>query len=270
MILRIVRHLQKPLWLFLAAVLTIQPVLAAQYSVTKELVEALKAASAPPPIVAKLESAIGKSAVDKDAFLKLVAGLIGEEGLDTPLGEIGTIKSVVVRWADPRIGQEVSDTRKLNTPLRTALGDAEFDKAMSSGEYQYIGNLACRVCHREFFLGRKKDAHAKALQSGIPKTMLSEERCLFCHTTGYKVATGFVDVKTTPKTRDITCEGCHGPGSKHEKEGKAGGFLAGAQQPDKLKKMCVACHTGRWNHAFGDVDASYKNYKDAEASANKK
>ena len=245
-----------------------QSAVAGPYVVSKELIEDLKAISAPAPVVTKLESALGKSAPDKDGFLKMLQGIIGEEGLDVAMGEQGALRYVLPRWADARIAQDVADTRKVANPLKFAVGDAEYDKAMASGEYQYVGNLACRVCHREFCLGRKKDMHQKAFQAGVPKRLQAEERCLHCHTTGFKVPTGFVDAKSSAKMRDVSCEGCHGPGSKHEKIAKAGGLMAGADHPERLKKMCQACHSGRWTHSFSSLDAAFTSYKEAETNAN--
>lgn len=48
-------------------------------------------------------------------------------------------------------------------PLKNALGEAAYNEAMGSGEYKYVGNDKCRLCHRDFFVGRKLDHHDHAM-----------------------------------------------------------------------------------------------------------
>ena len=151
-----------------------------------------------------------------------------------------------------------------------ALGDAKYAELIAANDNSYIGNLKCRVCHREFFIGRKKDVHVKAFRLNISKHLSKEKRCLNCHTTGYGVPSGFTSVKKTRKLRDVTCEGCHGPGSKHKDLGDKGGLPAGTDKPETLKKMCAACHNERWGHSFSNLDAAYDAYRQAETNANKK
>lgn len=169
--------------------------------------------------------------------------------------------------ADPRIDEELADSAPIINPLKFALGEEAYNAAMASGEYKYSGNLKCRLCHREFFLGRKKDAHEHTFKKQIKGDHQKEGRCLACHTTGYGVPTGFVDAKKSRKLQNVQCEGCHGPGSKHNAIDGPGGFLAGPDQPKILKRMCVACHNERWNKSFSDLDKAYKVYKEAEAAA---
>lgn len=168
---------------------------------------------------------------------------------------------------DARIEAEMKDPRHIVDPLRSALGDEEYNKAMKSGEYAYTGNLKCRLCHRDFFSGRKQDLHEHTFSKSIDAAFAAEAHCLPCHTTGYGSDSGFKGMNETPKLANVQCEGCHGPGSKHNAMNSKGGFLAGTDRPDILKKMCIACHDARWNRSFKDVEVSYKAYKMAEANA---
>jgi len=158
---------------------------------------------------------------------------------------------------EQRAEDELGDTSPVVVPLKEALGEAEFNKAMSSGEYEYTGNLKCRLCHRDFFKGRKKDPHVHTFKKSIKKKYYNEARCLGCHTTGYGVKSGFISVKKTPKLVNVQCEGCHGPGNKHIENADRGGFLAGTDKPEIIKKMCLACHNSRWSKSFTD-----KNFED--------
>lgn len=168
---------------------------------------------------------------------------------------------------DSRIDEELKDNRAIINPLKLALGEAEYNKAMASGEYTYTGNLKCRLCHRDFFMGRKKDAHEHSFKKSIDSKFASEPKCLACHSTGYGAKTGFTSIRETPKLANVQCEGCHGPGSKHNEMNSKGGFLAGTDNPGRILKMCKACHSGRWNHRPNNIEVAYEDYKKAEANA---
>ena len=190
---------------------------------------------------------------------------------------------------DARIQAELQETKEQMIPLRQALGDEAFDEAMQSGRYYYTGNVKCRLCHREFFRGRKHDAHVHSFGKLEELGYGGEARCLACHTTGYGVGKGFINMKNTPGLAGVQCEGCHGPGSEHvrlqsvelfpvtfggapkpddaedentEKSIK-GGFLAGTDRPEVLRKMCLACHNARWNRSFhaDGFEAAYDSYR---------
>ncbi len=158
-------------------------------------------------------------------------------------------------------------------PLKQAMGEEDYNDAIGSGQYRYIGNSKCRLCHREFFIGRKKDAHDHATERLVGSGHEEDPNCLTCHATGYRVDTGFVSMKSTPRLANVQCEGCHGPGNQHVKLIKAkkrGGFLAGADHPKRLKKMCTSCHTQRWNRSFHDLQKAYDSYSFADPNAKKR
>lgn len=164
---------------------------------------------------------------------------------------------------DGRIRAELAETGEPIPPLQRVLGEERFQEALSSGRYHYVGNAKCRLCHRDFFLGRKEDVHEQALRHLVADGHEQEGRCLNCHSTGYGVPSGFVSLNETPRLANVQCEGCHGPGSEHMRRNARGGFLAGTDQPEVLKQMCLACHNERWDRAFDDFQASYDSYKTA-------
>lgn len=167
----------------------------------------------------------------------------------------------VVSAADGRVQHELQSSGEVVPPLRKVLGDKAYAEAMASGEYRYIGNLKCRLCHRDFFVGRKQDVHESAYRNLHAEPNIDNPRCLNCHTTGYGTPGGFASMEKTPHLANVQCEGCHGPGSKHLRLNAAGGFLAGKDNPQLLRKMCLACHTARWNKSFINLDAAYEKYK---------
>ena len=168
---------------------------------------------------------------------------------------------------DPRIKEQLNSAPP-QIPLKQALGQKAYDNAMRSGKYYYVGNTKCRLCHRKFFLGRKKDPHDHAMESLIKRGYQDNSHCLPCHSTGYGVPNGFVSMEETPRLAHVQCEGCHGPGSVHVKIArrtrKGGGFLAGTDNPKIIMKMCKSCHTDRWNRAYKDFHSAYAKYKNAD------
>lgn len=169
-----------------------------------------------------------------------------------------------------RIELEKNSTdTKLNL-LKDVLGEAEYEKAMSAKKYYFTGNVKCRLCHRAFFLGRKKDAHARSFKKDLKNPDdQNNPKCLVCHTTGYGVPGGFLSLSKTPKFREVQCEGCHGPGSLHSEMDSKGGLLIGRDRPERMKKACAFCHSKRWNKSYGDLDKAFDIYKNAESSAAK-
>lgn len=168
---------------------------------------------------------------------------------------------------DARIEAQLRAPEPPVIPLKQVLGEQVFNEAMASGKYSFATNFKCRLCHRDFFLGRKQDVHdhafAKLRESGHGE----EEQCLGCHTTGFGVNGGFKSPTLSPQLANVQCEGCHGPGSEHIRRNARGGFLAGTDRPDRLKQMCLSCHNERWGRAFDDFDAAYNSYKTAKPGA---
>lgn len=181
---------------------------------------------------------------------------------------------------DNRIEDELSSSITI-IPLKKAIGEDSYNDAIGSGKYRYVGSSKCRLCHRKFFIGRKKDPHDHAMESLEKGAYKDNPKCLICHATGYGTPTGFISTEKTPRLSNVQCEGCHGPGNLHIKMAKdkkaikikkfvSGGFLAGADSPIRLKRMCSACHTKRWEKAYHDLDKAYDKYKKANPNAKQK
>jgi hypothetical protein len=160
------------------------------------------------------------------------------------------IFSLALQAEESRIAQELADRAPVVNPLREALGSKLYDEAMASGKYRYLGPRSCRVCHRDFYNGRKDDLHFHTFKKIVDAGYADEPKCLGCHTTGYGVPGGYTDAKRTAHLAGIECEGCHGPGNIHMQRNDGGGFLAGVDHPERIEAMCKACHTERWNRSF--------------------
>lgn len=168
---------------------------------------------------------------------------------------------------------ETLNSKTILNPLKAAIGESAYNDAIGSGKYRYVGNSKCRLCHRKFFIGRKKDPHDYAMKSLVKTGHENTPQCLPCHSTGYGIPTGFVSIDITPRLSNVQCEGCHGPGNMHIKlikKKQKGGFLAGQDNPKLLKNMCTKCHTSRWSKSYHNLDEAYNSYKKADPRTNYK
>jgi hypothetical protein len=115
----------------------------------------------------------------------------------------------------------------------------------------FVGTKECAACHFEQFMAWRGTPHAKAFEV-MPAKYHNDESCLKCHTTGYGQPSGFKSIKETPNLAGNTCEGCHGPGSKHSEVAKSFGQKKLSEQEQAFvkstihlmlpKNVCVDCH----------------------------
>lgn len=122
----------------------------------------------------------------------------------------------------------------------------------------YIGSKKCSACHFDQFLKWKATPHAKAFDILTDKYQ-EDEKCLKCHTTGFGHDTGFKSKAATPSLVGISCESCHGPGSKHEEIAKPFADVKKLDPADEKKirdsiykmlpkNVCVECHMIQGHH----------------------
>jgi hypothetical protein len=141
--------------------------------------------------------------------------------------------------------------------------------AASVAGSDYASTKKCRMCHINEYKSWLDTPHAKSLEvlkTGDPKKIeematragvklsgpaSENETCLGCHVTGYKLAGGYPasDSLTNAALAFVTCEGCHGPGSKHvaaaDKAAKKA--LINGQVGELL---CRSCHTPTMSPEF--------------------
>ncbi len=96
-----------------------------------------------------------------------------------------------------------------------AFGAEEEQEVTPPKDQHYTGKNMCAACHYSKYRVWKHDKHALGFEI-LPKKYRSDSKCLVCHTTGYGEETGYKDA-STPHLAGVTCESCHGPGSKHAK-----------------------------------------------------
>jgi len=125
----------------------------------------------------------------------------------------------------------------------------------------YVGTGKCKMCHVKEYKSWQATAHAKALETlrtasaekvaeqaaklGVKVSGAADQakECLSCHVAGHGQPGGFpaADSLKTASLSGVTCENCHGPGSKHvaaAKEAKKAAINASLGE-----SLCRDCHT---------------------------
>jgi len=112
-----------------------------------------------------------------------------------------------------------------------------------SKESGYLSSVWCRSCHAEIYEGWNDTPHAVAFLSLEKEGEEYNPECVGCHTTGYMDG-GFVMIDESPAFRNVQCEACHGPSSRH--------VIDKGKSPlqDQSASVCQKCHTGDRGEGF--------------------
>ncbi|HIJ71394.1 MAG TPA: hypothetical protein HPP87_08530 [Planctomycetes bacterium] len=108
---------------------------------------------------------------------------------------------------------------------------------------QYLGSTSCGFgssCHQYEYEKWSQKAHAKAYGTLVNVGSQYDPECIRCHVVGLEYETGFVSEKSHEDLRNVGCEVCHGPGSKHMMAVVTQGKDNQTSEP---KSACVDCHT---------------------------
>ena len=126
-------------------------------------------------------------------------------------------------------------------------------------EYQYIGAAKCKMCHNSEKSGFQykiwsEKKHANALKSlDSPESWAyakangiadpnKEQSCLKCHSTYHAVDEDLI--LTLTESEGVSCESCHGPGSKYKAmnimKSRELSLANGLILP--VKEVCEQCH----------------------------
>ncbi len=97
-------------------------------------------------------------------------------------------------------------------------------------EPDYDGRKKCSSCHKSQYKSWKKTAHAKSMSSLEPeikseakikagldpdKDYTEDKKCIKCHVTGFEKEGGYDPEDPSKYLVGVTCEMCHGPGSRY-------------------------------------------------------
>lgn len=100
----------------------------------------------------------------------------------------------------------------------------------------YTGSKVCKDCHGYAYKKWSSQAHAHAYATLEEVGSQFDPECVVCHVVGMKYESGFVSASQGEHLKNVGCENCHGPGSKHvESEGEVR-----TQEP---RSVCIDCHT---------------------------
>jgi len=154
---------------------------------------------------------------------------------------MGGVLSALVMMAVAAVGQQAQPAAPEPAP---------------PADQHYIGTKKCAACHFDQFLKWRGTKHSKAFEVLTAKYE-NDAKCLKCHTTGFGEATGF---KTAADLdlKGVSCEACHGPGSKHEELSKPFANAKPTPEQEKIARdsiwkmlpqnVCVSCHMVQGHH----------------------
>ncbi len=160
---------------------------------------------------------------------------------------------------DPEIREE---RVAFNDRLRELSREVERDvPPVDDGKATYVGTNQCASCHQEAHDFWEGTRHADALATLQERNKAFDQDCIGCHVVGYDDPGGSVlgklryeeeiDGETIDKDlRDVGCENCHGPGSKHRaqpvgSDGEPQYIDSGAGE-----SVCTECHVPEHSPRF--------------------
>ena len=101
---------------------------------------------------------------------------------------------------------------------------------------EYLGSASCKACHEYEYEKWSSKPHAHAFASLEKVGSEYDPECVSCHVVGAEYESGFISPQKTNHLKNVGCENCHGPGSKHIK-------TAGVVKTADPKSLCTDCHT---------------------------
>jgi Cytochrome c554 and c-prime len=138
---------------------------------------------------------------------------------------------------DPKLEEQLlAYYKRVNEANKIAFADRKPRPHDGKGPV-YIGVDACSSCHEEPKDVWDKTKHASAyatLTKGFKEFNLD---CVSCHVTGYDMPGGST-VTHVDRLKDVQCEQCHGPGSRHAMAPEKVQIPVPKPKPD----MCLSCH----------------------------
>ncbi len=123
-------------------------------------------------------------------------------------------------------------------------------QSQTSAADRYVGAQACMSCHEQAYDVCLQSKHMAAFATLISKNSEYDPECLRCHTVGYGLYSGFVDLQTTPQLKNVQCENCHGRGEQHillmQKSMLAHRTIPATNSSGGLRAVtpasCIKCH----------------------------
>ncbi len=116
--------------------------------------------------------------------------------------------------------------------------------APAKGEAGYVGVQECSTCHGKAVKMWQSTKHFEAWETLEKVGKQLDLSCIYCHVSGFDKLGG-ANLAFNEHLRDVQCETCHGPGSKHvEADGKGHIVLT----PEA--SLCQGCHNEEHSDTF--------------------
>ena len=101
---------------------------------------------------------------------------------------------------------------------------------------RYVGSAKCKLCHDYEYNKWAEFRHANAYKTLVKVNSQYDPECIGCHVVGIGYESGFISENSPKDLRNVGCEICHGPASKHIAS-------AGEIETTEPKSACIDCHT---------------------------
>ncbi|HET9598876.1 MAG TPA: multiheme c-type cytochrome [Anaeromyxobacteraceae bacterium] len=162
--------------------------------------------------------------------------------LTQDLPEDASVRQVVVRYYAEAGRRNLARARAEKRPCPPA----------AEGEPRFIGvdrpppggAAACASCHPAAVAQWRATPHARAYATLEKAGRQHDLDCIACHVTGWRRPGGACSVASDAGRRDVQCEACHGPASRHA-----------ADPPGHIERVppeerCRSCHTPEHSTRF--------------------
>ena len=190
----------------------------------------------------KAEPAQARAIATEIDRLKAVANDLSQQKATRPKPKGSYFRSnlVSVRESaglDPKVASRMSEYyRRVNEHNREAFKDRKPEPA-AKGSAHYVGQASCTQCHADADAFWQTTGHAKAYKTLSDEFKEFNLDCVGCHVTGYNRPGGST-VTHADGLKNVQCEACHGPGSRHVESSGETELIRLSPAPD----TCRSCH----------------------------
>jgi nitrate/TMAO reductase-like tetraheme cytochrome c subunit len=196
--------------------------------------------------------------------------LIAKNHLEAVKGEVQLVSQDVpqddeIRALEQAYRDEVR-TAKLSVDDLTKLREDMVPGVKATASY--AGTQSCASCHPSAWAAWSNSGHARAFASLKTVGADADPNCIGCHTVGFGTLSGYLRQFGGEKLIDVGCESCHGPGSRHVAQRKAGAEALNRLQPARRHPQPTDLPRGAEVGAPGKVRQMHVDYWSIVDSAN--